>query len=98
MKYTSLLFSFVLFAFSSKCQWKGYYDTTKIVGFCCVDKNCTNAKFFRGYTIEYNPTQKELKAAIQKKNTLILPEEKFLDDHKNIVLTYPITFYYYNWK
>jgi hypothetical protein len=70
---------------------KGRYDTSKIVGFICKDVNCSDGKFFRGYTVCFLPSKKE-------NMFKDLPDDKFLDENKKVIEIIPITFYYYDWK
>lgn len=98
MKHTSLLFLFIIFCIIGKCQWKGKNDTTKIVGLICKDKNCSDAKFFRGYLVSYIPTKREIKFSNSLNITKDFPDDQFLDEMKKVINITPMTFYCYEWK
>lgn len=96
MKFILLLLSFS-FSYTLHAQWKGKYDTTKIVGLICKDKDCSGAIFFRGYFITYLPTKSEMRMSIQQKSKTEFPNNRFLSE-KGKVMNEPITYYFYQWR
>ena len=88
----------IVFNLSSKLE--GYWIKSKIVGLICMDSTCKFVSSFRGYVVEYNPSDKELNTYSDKSKVkpIIFPDEFYLNDKGKKIDEKPFNWYYKEWK